>query len=155
MEGNSFLHISQTSKFFLSSLIYNPWLGRSPGGGNGNALQYSCLGNPMDRGFWRVTGPQGCRVRHDLATEHEHGHTYTWRDLLEKLAHATVEDEKSCNLLSASWKKNKKVGVIIQSKSEGLTNPEPSSRLKVWESEGRRCKSWSKCKVLRQGMPMS
>ena len=27
--------------------------GRSPGGGNGNPLQYSCLGNPMDRGAWR------------------------------------------------------------------------------------------------------
>ena len=25
---------------------------RSPGGGNGNSLQYSCLGNPMDRGAW-------------------------------------------------------------------------------------------------------
>ena len=31
-----------------------PGLGRSPGEGNGNALQYSCLGNPMDRGAWRV-----------------------------------------------------------------------------------------------------
>ena len=30
-------------------------LGRSPGGGNGNPLYYSCLGNPMDRGAWRVT----------------------------------------------------------------------------------------------------
>ena len=30
-------------------------LGRSPGEGNGNPLQYSCLGNPMDRGVWRVT----------------------------------------------------------------------------------------------------
>ena len=30
-------------------------LGRSPGGGNGNLLQYSCLGNPIDRGAWRVT----------------------------------------------------------------------------------------------------
>ena len=30
-----------------------PGLGRSPGEGNGNPLQYSCLGNPMDRGaFW-------------------------------------------------------------------------------------------------------
>ena len=29
-----------------------PGLGRSPGEGNGNALQYSCLGNPMDRGAW-------------------------------------------------------------------------------------------------------
>ena len=27
-----------------------PGLGRSPGGGNGNLLQYSCLENPMDRG---------------------------------------------------------------------------------------------------------
>ena len=32
-----------------------PGLGRSPGGGNGNPLQYSCLGNPMDRGAWQVT----------------------------------------------------------------------------------------------------
>ena len=29
-------------------------LGRSPGEGNGNPLQYSCLGNPMDRGAWRA-----------------------------------------------------------------------------------------------------
>jgi len=32
-----------------------PGLGRSPGGGNGNPLQYSCLGNPMDRGAWSIT----------------------------------------------------------------------------------------------------
>ena len=30
----------------------NPGLGKSPGEGNGNLLQYSCLGNPMDRGAW-------------------------------------------------------------------------------------------------------
>jgi len=30
-----------------------PGLGRSPGGGNNNPLQYSCLGNSMDRGTWR------------------------------------------------------------------------------------------------------
>ena len=29
-----------------------PGLGRSPGGGHGNPFQYSCLGNPMDRGAW-------------------------------------------------------------------------------------------------------
>ena len=29
-------------------------LGRSPGEGNGNALHYSCLENPMDRGAWRA-----------------------------------------------------------------------------------------------------
>ena len=32
-----------------------PGSGRSPGGGHGNPLQYSCLGNPMDRGAWEVT----------------------------------------------------------------------------------------------------
>ena len=29
--------------------------GRSPGGGRGNPIQYSCLGNPMDRGAWQTT----------------------------------------------------------------------------------------------------
>ena len=32
-----------------------PVLGRSPGEGNGYPLQYSCLGNPMDRGTWQAT----------------------------------------------------------------------------------------------------
>ena len=32
-----------------------PGSGRSPGEGNGNPLQYSSLGNPMDRGAWRAT----------------------------------------------------------------------------------------------------
>ena len=41
-----------------------PRFGRSPGGGRGNPLQYSCLENPMDRGAWWV--PWGSRsVRHD------------------------------------------------------------------------------------------
>ena len=45
-----------------------PELGRSPGGGNGNPLQYSCLENPMDGGPWlvgysRSMGSQ--RVGHD------------------------------------------------------------------------------------------
>ena len=31
------------------------WLGRSPGEGNGNPLQYFCLENSMDRGFWWAT----------------------------------------------------------------------------------------------------
>ena len=32
-----------------------PMSGRSPRVGNGNPLQYCCLGNPMDRGAWQVT----------------------------------------------------------------------------------------------------
>ena len=36
-----------------------PELGRSPGEGNGNPLQYSCLENPMDRGAWAGYSPRG------------------------------------------------------------------------------------------------
>ena len=32
-----------------------PRSGRSPGGGHGNSLQYSCLENPLDRGAWQAT----------------------------------------------------------------------------------------------------
>ena len=36
-------------------LMFIPGLGRFPGGGRGNPLQYSCLENPMDRGAWQAT----------------------------------------------------------------------------------------------------
>ena len=42
-----------------------PGWGRSPGGGNGNLVQDSCLGNPIDRGAWRATAAGSQRVRHD------------------------------------------------------------------------------------------
>ena len=50
--------ISLSEPQFLWSkkmLITLPGSGRSPGGGNGNSLQYSCLGNPMDRRAWWAT----------------------------------------------------------------------------------------------------
>ena len=58
-----------------------PGLGRSPGVGNGNALQYSCLGNPTDGGAWWATAHGAKRVEHDCAGEyaymHTHAHTHT------------------------------------------------------------------------------
>ena len=52
-----------------------PGLRRSPGGGNGNPLQYSCLRNPMNRGAWRATsvGLHLCAHAHT----HTHIHTHT------------------------------------------------------------------------------
>ena len=60
-----------------------PGLRRSPGEGNGNPLQYSCLGkNPMDRGGWQATVPwYHRRVRHDLGTNQQqesHGWGTWW-----------------------------------------------------------------------------
>ena len=54
----------------------NPGSGRSPGGGHGNPLEYSCLENPLDRGAWQATVH---RVTSDMTevTEHTaHIHNY-------------------------------------------------------------------------------
>ena len=62
-----------------------PVLGRSPGGGHGNPLQYSCLENPMDRGASRAYQSIGLpRVRHD------------WSDLAHQL---------SLFFVRSAWKK--------------------------------------------------
>ena len=44
---------------------------RSPGGGHGNPLRYSCLENPMDRGAWRAifTGPQELNTTEHTCTK--------------------------------------------------------------------------------------
>ena len=44
---------------------------RSPGEGNGNPLQYSCLRNSMERGAWRATVHGVTKVRYDLATKQQ------------------------------------------------------------------------------------
>ena len=51
-----------------------PRSGRSPGGGNGNPLQYSCLGNPRDRGAW------GATVHVVAKTEHQQSRSASGRD---------------------------------------------------------------------------
>ena len=42
-----------------------PGSGRSPGEGNGNPLQYSCLENPMDKGTWQATVYEVTKVGHN------------------------------------------------------------------------------------------
>ena len=45
-------------------------LGRPPGEGNGNPLQYSCLENPLDRGaWWTAVHEAHKRIRHHLVTK--------------------------------------------------------------------------------------
>ena len=51
-----------------------PGSGRSPGGGHGNPLQYSCLKNPMDRGAWHVA---------ELDTTEAIYHACTWAGLVQ------------------------------------------------------------------------
>ena len=54
--------------------------GRSPGGRNGNLLQYSCLGNPMDRGSWwpTVHGVAKSQTQLKQLSMHAHTHLVSW-----------------------------------------------------------------------------
>ena len=75
-----------------------PGWGRSPGGGHGDPLQYSCLENPMDRGAWRATvhGVAKSWTRLKQMSRYEH---YTSKpSLLEKKVTATpsTEEEAEC-----------------------------------------------------------
>ena len=49
-----------------------PGLGRSPGEGNGNPLQDSCLGNPVDRGAWWATAHGVAKSQTRVSSEHFH-----------------------------------------------------------------------------------
>ena len=61
--------VSKESACNAGDLGLIPGSGRSPGEGNGNPLQYSCLENPMDRGAWWATVHGVARGRQDLATK--------------------------------------------------------------------------------------
>ena len=57
-----------------------PGSGRSPGGGHGNPLQYSCLENPMDRGAWQATVHGVTRSQTRLKQLSMHAHVETpWK----------------------------------------------------------------------------
>ena len=72
----------------------DPWVRKIPLEGNGNPLQYSCLGNPLDRGGWWATVHGLQRVRHDSACRHL---------LQDPVSRSLWEGGKPCNLMSPAW----------------------------------------------------
>ena len=66
-----------------------PGSGRSPGEGNGNPLQYSCLGNPMDKVWWAIVhGVEKSQTQLNTHTD-THRHTHTQRYSAPKEAQFT------------------------------------------------------------------
>ena len=64
------LLVAQVVKNLLAMqeiLVLIPGLGRFPGEGNGNLLQYFCLENSMDRGAWRATVHGVAKIRTQLS----------------------------------------------------------------------------------------
>ena len=69
IEGFPHSSVGKESACNAGDLSSIPGLGRSPGEGNGNPLQYSCLENLTDRGAWQATVDGVSIVEHDLATK--------------------------------------------------------------------------------------
>ena len=65
-----------------------PGSGRSPGEGNGNLLQYSCLENPMDGGDWWAT---------------VHGVTKSWTRLSDFTFQFTMKSRRRCDHRDRDW----------------------------------------------------
>ena len=83
-----------------------PVSGRSPGGGNGSPLQYSCLANPMDRGAWWAT-VHGATKSWTRLREEQHDSTATRAELimdiseLSKLGKSSLRKKNVRHLLIA------------------------------------------------------
>ena len=91
-----------------------PESGRSPGEGNGNSFQYSCLENPMDRGAWRATVHGVAKSRAQLST-HIHAHVFL--------------------KVGNCWVKQQKVYVSLYKKRPGFLSPvveNPLAMLGTW-----------------------
>ena len=75
LPGGSVVKESACNAGATGALDSIPGSGRPPEEGKGNPLQYSCLGNPMDRGAWRATV-------HEVAESDttEHLHTQSWEE---------------------------------------------------------------------------
>ena len=78
----------------------DPWSGRSPGEGNGNPLQYSCLGSSTDRGAWRAAVHGVARVGQDRATEHARARALPLQRRPASLLGVGVESQPLFSLLA-------------------------------------------------------
>ena len=94
--GSSEVKVSACNVGDLGSV---PGLGRSPGEGNGNPLQYSCLENPMDRGTWQAPVHRVAKSQTQLSN-------FTFTFILR----------------STALKKKKKMALIIQREKKEHSN---------------------------------
>ena len=87
-----------------------PGSGRSPGEGNGNPIQCSCLENPTDRGAWQAIVHGLLRVRHDLVTKPPPPVQETWVQSLGQEDPLEKEITHSVLLLGRSRGQGRLVG---------------------------------------------
>ena len=116
-----------------------PGLGRSPGEGNGNPLQYSCMENPMDRGAWQAIVHGVTKSWIWLNDKHTHTHTHTklnmslWvkAPVMWKLSETTYVGKCICPWMVHANRQNPvEEGVWLPSHSPVLRSVTPLRNLK-------------------------
>ena len=128
-------------------LVSIPVLGKSPGVGNDNLLQYSCLENAMDRETWWAT-IHGVLKSQTLLNTHTHTHThthigvatiialYTWQQVAQSCP--TLYDSVDCSPPSSSIHRVLQARIpewVAVSFSRGSSRPR--DRIQVSHIEGR------------------
>ena len=96
----------KASAYSAGDLGSIPGSGRSPGEGNGNPLQYSCLENPMDRGAWWVIKSQ-TRLSDFTFTFILHFH-----DTVQEAVIKTIPKKKKCK--KAKWLSEEALQVAVK-----------------------------------------
>ena len=123
-----------------------PRLGRSPGGGNGNPLQYSCLENSMARGPWTATVHGVAKSRTRLSARAHRPQKQAQFFLTELLSHLCSGELRSTSNLKAPLSSS------ISLRKKNLTDSTHSMERKTKVEQG----SWASCLIrLKPGQESS
>ena len=91
--------------------LFNQYISvKGPWGGHGNSLQYSCLGNPKDRGAWRLQVIGSHRVRHDWS-DLARLHTRWDKSIPERILNLLNQSLRTC-CKEATLKTNQSMTVL-------------------------------------------
>ena len=98
-----------------------PGLGKCPGGGHGNPLQYCCLENPMIRGAWQAIVHWGHkRIRHNWVRTHTHTHTAWENSRREPEGILWEADEAGVQyIMNSSFLTSKTVRIVATEREAG------------------------------------
>ena len=112
-------------------------LGRSPGGGNGNPLQYSCLENPMDKGARQATVHRVAKSHTQLKRLSTHTHTYIsiyiYIQLASQVAHQRERDFKESVHITVGAGKSRIYRTVQQPGDKGRVKVTGSSLKASWK----------------------
>ena len=114
---------------------FSPWVRRSPGGGHGNTVQYSCLENSMGRGAWRARVRGHTRTQSRLkwlSTARPHRHTMGQKGLC-----TSYQDPQKVSTHTRFWKRADRNSVVaVRLTGQACPNfTQPHQRKEIWRAQ--------------------